>query len=197
MPDRLLIPMGDGGIEMGLSAEDIIRGGSLPTKSVTVCMHADLQAEHEDLERQLQEALTAPRDSLAAGGNAKEISERMQALEEQMREHTVDFRFRALPRPKWKALLAEHPPRKAEDGGIDERDKYIGVNTETFFEAMIRACCTEPALSEDVWRILLDERLTDRQFDTLSNAGWALNRSDVDVPFSRAASRILATSESE
>lgn len=185
------------GTKMGLSAEDIIRGGSLPTKSITVCMHADLQAEYEDLERELQEELAKPRDSLAAGGNAREISERLQQLEERMREHTVAFHFRALPRPKWKALLAGHPPRKAEGGGLDERDKYIGVNTETFFEAMIRACCTEPELSEDVWRLLLDERLTDRQFDDLSNAAWALNRSDVDVPFSRAASRILANSETE
>jgi hypothetical protein len=182
---------------MGLSAEDIIRGGSLPTKSVTVCLHADLQAEYEDLERSLQEELTKPRDSLAAGGSAAAISERLQILEQQMRDHTVAFRFRALSRPKWKALLASHPPRKAEDGGLDERDKYIGVNTETFFEAMIRACCTAPDLPEDVWRLLLDERLTARQFDDLSNAAWALNRSDVDVPFSRAASRILANSESE
>lgn len=189
--------MGDGGKKMGLSAEDIIRGGSLPTKSVTVCLHADLQAEYEHLERQLQDELAKPRDSLAAGGNAAVISEQLLHLEEQMRGHTVAFKFRALPRPKWKALLREHPPRKAEDGGLDVRDKYIGVNTETFFEAMIRACCTEPALSDDVWRLLLDERLTDRQFDTLSDAAWALNRSDVDVPFSRAASRILANSEHE
>jgi hypothetical protein len=208
--------MGDGG-KMELSAEDIIRGGSLPTKSVPVCMRADLQAEYEDLERQLQDALTAPRDSLAAGGNAREISGRMQALEEQMRDHTVVFLLRALPRPKWKALMAAHPPRKVEGGGQDERDKYIGVNVETFFEAMTRACTVEPQLSPAVWRVLFGDseaecqrltaegkadeieagKLTDRQFDTLSNAAWVLNRADVDVPFSRAASRILASSESE
>lgn len=204
---------------MGLSAEDIIRGGSLPATSVPVCMRANLQAEYEDLERSLQEELTKPRDSLASGGDARAISERLRQLEEQMRDHTVTFHFRALPRPKWKALLAMHPPRKAEDGGLDERDKYIGVNTETFFEALIRACTVEPRLSPEVWRVLFGDseavraqleaelgaeeaaekieegKLTDRQFDTLSNAAWALNRSDVDVPFSRAASRILANSE--
>lgn len=182
---------------MGLSPEDIIRGGSLPTKSVTVCMHADLQAEYEILERALQDELAKPRDSLAAGGNATAISEQLLQLEEQMREHTVGFKFRALPRPKWKALFAAHPPRKADDGGQDERDKYIGVNVDTFFEAMIRACCAEPELPEDVWRLLFDEKLTDRQFDSLSNAAWGINRHEVDIPFSRAASRILATSESE
>lgn len=206
---------------MGLSAEDIIRGGSLPTTTVPVCMHADLTAEHEELERQLDKAVTAPRDSLAAGSNATDLSAQIAALEERMREHTVVFKLQALPRPKWKALVAAHPPRKADDGTVDERDKYIGVNTETFFEVMVRACTVEPQLSPEVWRILLgdsqaarthleaelgaeraaaeieDGKLTDRQFDDLSNAAWALNRRDVDVPFSRAASRIRENSEPE
>lgn len=196
MPGRLLIPMGEWGNPMELSAEDIIRGGSLPTTSVPVCMHADLQAEHEDLERQLQEALTKPRDSLAAGGNAAELSARIEQLEAQMRKHTVTFKFQALPRPEWKELVEAHPPRKAADGSVDERDKYIGVGP-SFYPAMIRACCLEPALSDEVWALLFDKRLTDRQFDTLSDAAWALNRRDVDVPFSRAASRIRDHSESE
>jgi len=37
----------------------------------------------------------------------------------------------------------------------------------------------------------LDQSLTSRQFDDLSDAAWSLNRREVDVPFSRAASRIL------
>lgn len=175
---------------MGLSAEDIIRGGSLPTASVAVCMHADLTAEHEDLDRRLKDALNAPRDSLAAGSNATALSEQIRQLEERMREHTVTFVFRALPRPQWKKLIADHPPRQTPDGQVDERDKYIGVNTETFFPAMIRACCVDPVLGDDVWQLLFDEKLTDRQFDGLSNAAWDLNRREVDVPFSLAASRI-------
>jgi hypothetical protein len=182
---------------MGLSAEDIIRGGSLPTKSVPVCMQADLQAEHEDLERQLQDALTKPRDSLAAGGNAAELSARIEQLEERMREHTVTFKLQARRRPDWKELVGAHPPRQADDGTVDVRDMNIGVNAETFFSAMIRACCVEPQLPDEVWSLLFEEKLTDRQFDELSNAAWALNRRDVDVPFSRAASRIRDHSESE
>lgn len=179
---------------MALTAEEIIRGGSRPTTTVPVCMHADLTAEHEELERQLQAALTKPRDSLASGGNATELSERIKALEEQMRAHTVTFKFQALRRPDWKKLVAEHPPRRDADGSLHERDKNLLFNVDTFFTALIRACCTEPGLPEEVWELLLDEKLTDRQFDELSNAAWYLNRGDVDVPLSRAASRLTQDS---
>lgn len=182
---------------MTLSAEDIIRGGKLPTRTVPVCMHADLTAEHEDLERQLEQERTRPRDSLAAGGNAARLAEQIAELEEQMRDHTVTFTLQALPRPRWKQLCGEHQPRKADDGSVDERDKYIGVNTETFFPAMIRACTIEPELPDDVWELLFEEKLTDRQFDELSDAAWSLNRRDVDVPFSRAASLTRRASDSE
>lgn len=181
--------MGNG--ELGnhmLSAEDIIRGGSLPTKSVPICMHADLTAEHEELERQLALARNAPRDSLASGSNATELSQRIEALQERMREHTVTFVLTALARPAWKKLIAEHPPRQDAAGDVDERDKYIGVNRDTFFEAMVRACVTEPDLSDELWDLLLNEKLTDAQFEALSDAAWALNRRDVDIPFSSAAS---------
>jgi hypothetical protein len=182
-------PMGAMGESMDLSAEDIIRGGSLPTASVQVCMHADLTAQHEELERELHAALNLPRDSLAAGSNANQISEQIRALEEQMRGHTVTFTFRALPRRMWKLLIAKHPPRKTEDGSLHERDG-AGVNADTFYEAMIRACATGPDLPDEVWDLLFAEKLTDRQFDQLANAAWRLNRHEVDVPFSPAASRI-------
>ena len=160
-------------------------------------MHADLTAEHEDLERQLAEERTKPRDSLAAGSNAAQLSEQIAVLEEQMHAHTVTFKLQALPRPKWKKLVDAHQPRRTEDGGVEDKDRYIGVNTETFFPAMIRACTVEPHLSDEVWDLLFDEKLTDRQFDELSDAAWALNRREVDVPFSRDASRIREASATE
>lgn len=180
------------------SIKDALKAAKLPERVVPVCLQLDLQDEFETAERELQEALQRPRDSLAAGGVPTELSERVKALEDQMRKASHDFRLRAHPRPKWKALLAEHQPRKdPESGDVDERDKYIGVNVETFFPALIRASIVEPELDDEDWALLVDEKLTDRQFDQLSDAAWALNRRDVDVPFSRAASRILRGSESE
>lgn len=177
--------------------EALIRSAQLPQDSVPVCMRADLVAEHERLERELDKAKRQPRDSLAAGGTERQLAEQIQALEAEMEESTVEFKLRAMPRPTWKEFVAAHPPRKDDTGKVDERDAYIGVNSDTFFPAIVRRCTIAPELSDELWTLLLDEKLTDRQFDQLANKAWALNRSEVDVPFSRAASRTLETSESE
>lgn len=177
--------------------KDMIRAAKLPERVVLVCLNLDLQGEFEDAERQLQATQLRPRESLADGGDTAEIAARIEALREQMQASTVPFRLRALTRPAWRALLAAHPPRKDDEGQVDDRDKNIGVDTDTFFEALIRSSVVAPELDEEDWRTLLDERLTDRQFDELANAAWALNRKDVDVPFSFAASRLLRNSSPE
>ncbi len=181
---------------MSKDVEALIRGAKLPERSVPVCMHPDLVAEHERLERELDKARQQARTSLADGGQAQRLAERIRELEAEMEESMVEFKLRAMPRPTWKAFIAAHPPRRDGDS-VDERDAAIGVNVETFFPAIVRRCTISPELSDELWTLLLDEKLTDRQFDTLSNAAWYLNRGEVDVPFSRAASRILENSESE
>lgn len=187
----------------------IIRGAKLPETTVPVCLHADLVAEFERAERELTDARRAPSDSLAGSG-MQEIAQRIENLRGEMADHTIEFRLRAMSRPRWKALLVRHPPRKdPESGAVDERDKNVLVNMSTYFVALVRESVVEPALDDEDWRILLgddederarreaagelveDGKLTDRQFDELSNAAWGLNREEVDVPFSPAASRIL------
>lgn len=192
----------------------LIRSAKLPEKTVPVCLHADLVAEVEQAERELTDAQRQIGDSLAGGSGARDVAERIEALRAQMLDSTVEFTLRAMPRPTWRAFLAEHPPRKDGDQ-VDERDKYVGVNTETFFDALVRRSTVSPELDDEDWRILFgdspeerkrreaagepveDGKLTDRQFDQLSDVAWALNRREVDVPFSLAASRILRNSEPE
>lgn len=179
------------------TVKELIRAAKLPEKAVPICLHADLVAEVEAAERELADAQRHPADSLAAGGKARQVAERIEALRQQMFDHTVDFRLRALARPAWRALMEGHAPRKDDKGQVDERDKYVGVNVSTFFDALVRASVVEPELDVEDWRLLLDERLTDRQFDQLADAAWSLNRRDVDIPFSLAASRMLQSSGPE
>jgi hypothetical protein len=56
--------------------------------------------------------------------------------------------------------------------------------------ALIRASVFEPELDDEDWEALIGPEgiLTDRQFGTLSDAAWFLNRGEVNVPFSHAAS---------
>jgi len=184
------------------TAKDIIKGGRLAERSVPVCMRADLVAWHEELDRRLQKAVSEPRDSLAAGSAVSGLSEQILALEAEMADSTIDFHLRAMSRPKWRAFCAEHPPRKTADGSVDERDLYISVNRDTFFDALIRRSVVAPELDDDDWAELLgddehDGKLSDVEYDRVADAAWGLNRRGVDVPFSAAASRLTPASEPE
>lgn len=164
----------------------------LPERTVEVCLRGDLAADHEAAERELEQAQRAPSDSLAGSG-AGAIVDRIEALEAQMREHTYPFRLRALSRPAWRKLLAEHPPRRDDAGKIVDEDAGVELNVETFYAALIRACLVDPVLDGDDWA-RLTEALTDRQYGDLASAAWLLNRGEVDVPFSLAASRMRRAS---
>lgn len=168
-----------------------IRAGTLPETTVRLCLHGELQARYEAVERRLEQAKAnkppAGARRLDSASPLREADAELEQLREQMAEHVIELRLRALPRPKFRALIEEHQPRQSATGDVDERDKYIGVNTATFFDPLIRACVVDDLDAED-WRVLLEEKLTDAQYDVLADAAWAINRRDVDVPFSPAAS---------
>lgn len=159
----------------------------LPERTVEICLRGDLVADHEAAERELEVAQQKPVDSLAGNG-VGEIIGRIEALEAQMRLDTETFRLRAMPRQQWRALLADHPPRRGDDGQIVDDDKGMDLNVETFYEDLVRRSVVEPELDEEDW-VALFEAITDRQFSDLGMAAWLLNRDEISVPFSLAASR--------
>jgi hypothetical protein len=161
-----------------------------PERTVPLCLRGDLQAEVEDLERQLRQAELAVADKLSDGAEAHTLAERIEAIREEMKDSTVVFRLRALPRKAYSDLVSAHPA-----DGDDEVDQAFGFGASTFFPALIQASAVEPELEPEQWDSLLDDTLTSRQFDELVDAVLALNRRPVDVPFSHAASRILQQSE--
>lgn len=175
---------------------ELIRNAKLPEGTVQLCMRLDLVAQHEQLLRRLarQEAATLVNDSLAGNPVAIELAEQIIALEDEMQAAMVTFRLAGLPRTDWAALAAKHPPRR-EDGKIVDAD-VAGVNAETFPQAMLRACLVYPELADDNFALLLS-RITDKQYEELTNEAYFLNRGTVSVPFSRAASRIHQASANE
>jgi hypothetical protein len=163
-------------------------------RGIPLCLRGDLVARYEDLDRQRDEAEQQAKrnaDSLASGGQARQLAEQMEALREQMRDSTVTFTLRALPRPKYRALLAAHPPRRGEDGEILPEDRENGLNNDTFWTPLIRACLAAPALTEEQLTRLLDEVLSDRQYEQLAIEALQVCRGEVDIPFSFAASRLM------
>jgi hypothetical protein len=188
----------------------MLASAKLPEREVSICLRGDLVADHEAAERELEAAQKKPVDSLAGNGVAAIVA-RIEALEAEMAEHTYPFRLRAMPKPHFRALMAEYPPRRdPETGEINPRDGMpLMVNRDEFFPALIRASTIDPPLDVEEWRRLLgdsdeerarltadgkedeiqDGLLSDRQYGDLEDTAWFLNRGEVDVPFSRAASR--------
>jgi len=168
--------------------EELIAGAKLPETGVSLTLRGDLAAEFERLETELAAARETEEkdDSLAAGGQARQIAEQIEALRQTMRDHTHVFRLRALPRRVFRDLIEEHQPRD------DNRDDAVfGVNTRSFPAPLIAACCVDPVMTVEQVEQLL-EVLTEGQMLELYGAAMALNRSTVDVPKSALASEILA-----
>lgn len=173
-------------------AKALIKGASLPERSVEICLQPDLTARMQELERALAraEAERSAAGSLATGGESRALAGQMTAVHEEMLSHSVAFRLRALPRRRFTAMQLEHRPRDDNPS-----DALAGVNVEAMAEALVKACLFDPVLDDEDWANL-DEALSDGQWQMLVNAAWAINARDVDVPFSRTASRIMAASAS-
>ena len=173
----------------------VLAGAKPRERSVELCLRGDLMAQLQVLQRRLIKAQAEEQATGGAtldGGETHVLAEQIREVQAEMLANSIDVTFRALvPRRKWRALIAEHPPR--ED---DETDRALGLNQDTFFDAAIRACVVEPDFDDADWDAL-DEVLSDAEWNTLSNAAWAVNARDVNVPFSQRASRILASSAHE
>lgn len=177
------------------STKDKIAAAKLPERTVDICLRGDLQADWEDLRRQIvaleAEAQADDRLNSAARKQQRDLAVRLEELEAEMRDQTIVFRLRALPRKQWDALMKEHPPRSDND-----EDTYLGYNPDTFMSAAIQACTYSPDdLDAATWDDLFDNRLTRQQFAELQDAMMALNVRKVSIPNSRAVSRILKASD--
>jgi len=167
----------------------LLAGAKLPERTVPICLRGDLVAEHEQLNEHLELLEQKAVDSLAGNGGA-ELAERIEALEAEMRASTYPFRLRALPRREYRAFKAKFPPRTNEAGDVvEKRDQIVDFDADAGAPTLIRSSIVDPELDDAAWATL-EESLTDRQYDDLFTAAWLLNRGDVDVPFSRAASRL-------
>jgi hypothetical protein len=168
--------------------KQMLAGAKLPEHVEPTCLRGDLKAEHERLEAELERLEADAVDSLAGNGGA-ELAEQIRTLEEEMRENTYLIRLRAMSRPGFRAFLAEFPPRLDDEGKVNKLDSAFDFNIDSGAEALLRRSIVDPEMDDADFAALV-ETLTENQFDTLTMAAIRLNRSDVNVPKSRAASRL-------
>jgi hypothetical protein len=170
-----------------MDIEELLAAAKLPEKELRICLRGDLYAELAAAEAALGEAERQAKadGSLAAGTGRREAAERVARVRERMLAASAVFRLRAVSRRLYTELLGKHPPR---DG--DARDAATGFNRDEFFDALTFESIAEPAMNAEQWQRLAD-RLSDPQFEALTEAAWEINRQGVDVPFSSAASLAL------
>jgi len=168
------------------SFKDKLKAAKLPQNTLSVCLRGDLFAPIQALANQLAEIQQQEDDTdrFIKNPDAKRISDEIEALRTEMREGTEDFVVHAMSKDKWNELRARHKPRDNE-----VRDIHTGVNIDTFNAELLPATVIEPVMDDQDWADLIDV-MSDKQYEDLVDACWAINRSEVNVPFSQAASTI-------
>lgn len=161
-----------------MDINDVIASAKLREHSIKLCLRGDLAAEHEEavaaLEALLRDGLS---DSLAAP--AVEAAKRVRDLEDQMRESSTVFRFRALGDREYRSLKAAHP---GSDGQA--------FNVTTYPAALIAASSADPVMTvPDVERLF--EVLSEGQRDELFGAAFIVNEGKAGVPFNESASHVI------
>lgn len=170
---------------------DVLKKAKPAQRSVEICVDGSVSAEHEELVAELEglavanpgaidPRLSGPRDPAAVA-----LAERVTALEAEMAEATVTFRFRALAAKPWSDLLAKHPDPK--------RERLF--NPDTFVPAAIAACCIDPEGFDDAEQVAaLFDALSAGQQTDLFEAAWEVNQSGPKGQTSLLASALLQPS---
>jgi hypothetical protein len=165
--------------------DDLIARAKPREVTIPICLAGDLNAQHEDLSRQLVAARGSGEqwipNSLSERNPQLEIAEQITALEREMSEQTHVFRCRALPPAKFRELQRAHPPR--EDAPITER-----FNLDSFPAALIAASCVDPSFPSAEKVSELFDRLGQGAFDAVFGAAWEACNGQPTVPKSALAS---------
>lgn len=168
----------------------MLEDGGVPETGVPICMNGKLRRQYEEVKARIdaRAAASAPADPAAAADTrlstpAAEPDPEQGLLEDlkaQMREWTQVFTIRAMNEQDFRRLVEQHPPR-TKDGKTDPRD-YEGVNSETYYPALLRASIAEPEMTEERWAKLV-EKLSPGQRVKLSDAAVLINGREEDIPF--------------
>lgn len=150
----------------------LIADAKPPARTVELCLRGDLVAALEQATRDAAQA-----KALGDTAAEKVAQENALAIRRDMAAAVIVVRFEAIPRRQWLTMMGEHPPR--EDNPTDERS---GFNTETFYEAIVRASWASPDIDPADLDALLNA-VNDGQFNELAEAAYTVNTRGAVVPF--------------
>lgn len=164
------------------SIADILKQAKPRERTVMICIRGDLAGEAERLSAEL--ARTAedwePSD-LTEEHPGRAIAAQLKAVREQVKAAEVPFLLRYIGDRAYSDLLAKHP---------SEKDEEL-FDSETFPRALIAASCADPVMTEEEVTDLF-EVINEGEIKKLFDAAWDVHHASDVVPFSLAASALLA-----
>lgn len=166
------------------SIDEFLGEYQTPTIEVGVCPRRDLVNEHARLDEELAKSRLSSLGTLAESSDQHDAAERLQELEDEIAAATRTFRFKALSRQRWRALMAEHAPDK------EHKADGLDFNPETFPPVAISACSDAPAITKDQAARLVDT-LPLGEFQKLWAAVLDVNIGVTQTPKSALATGIL------
>lgn len=164
-----------------LTVADVLAAARLVERTASICLRADLTAEHDRIMGELATLVTpngellGDDDEASVGdqtnaSRARELADRDRQVLAEMRGSMWHVRFRAMDSDTWTAFKKKHLPTRKD------------ADFAPFHIKIIAACAIEPAISEDEARAL-KKKFTQSQFVTLANKAYeACAEGGIDVP---------------
>ena len=164
------------------SIDDIIKQATPRERTVQVCIRGDLAGEAERLAAEVAKVSEdwEPSD-LAEEHPGRALAAQLKEVREQARAAEVPFTLRYIGDKAYSDLLAAHP-------SSDANELFDSV---AFPKALIAACCVDPVMTVDQATELF-EKLNQGEIKKLFDAAWDVHNSSELIPFSLAASALLA-----
>ena len=154
------------------------------TKAVKVLLDPDLKDELAELERVLTAAEKYDDDHTNARKRAPKVEEQLDALELRVADARVTFKFKSIGREPYATLLDEFKPREGNDF-----DDELGFNADEFPPHLLALSGIQPEMDlEDAYKIW--NEWSDSETMLLIMAAVAANKEIVDIPFTRAGTRM-------
>ena len=168
--------------------EDVLGAIKVPVRSVSICLDGELRAEHDDLTRELERLRRETNGSLAGGGEARKVAERIKAVEAQMRESETTFKFRGLTKNGIQKLYQQFPAPDPNPENL-RWDIHEGAAT------LLAQSAVDPTMTVAQAK-KLGETVDDGAWTELVNAAWVASTGSTTVPFSVRASAMTSDSAS-
>jgi hypothetical protein len=150
--------------------------------------HSRLEAKQREV---VEAAESVDRNGVARMGSKPEhvkLAEEYEALVAEAADHRIEVTVQQVPRRVAKALRKAHPPRQIGDDGVTEReargDGVLGVNEETFAEALVCGGTVEIDGQPVEYRSVVEPEMAPEDFDALSEGAFGvLYRTALDLNY--------------